>query len=82
MNVLYGLYRADEGEIELDGEVQHFTGPGDAMAAGIGMVRRSGPGVWYGAAGSRPRACLDTEKGGRRNRRPPSVVERGGDQPR
>ena len=40
MNVLYGLYRADEGEIELDGEVQHFTGPGDAMAAGIGMVHQ------------------------------------------
>ncbi|MEN3272406.1 MAG: ral nucleoside transport system ATP-binding protein, partial [Actinomycetota bacterium] len=24
MNVLYGLYQADEGEIELDGVVQHF----------------------------------------------------------
>jgi general nucleoside transport system ATP-binding protein len=40
MNVLYGLYRADGGEIELDGKVQHFTGPGDAMAAGIGMVHQ------------------------------------------
>ncbi|MFA6576304.1 MAG: ABC transporter ATP-binding protein [Nocardioides sp.] len=40
MNVLYGLYPADEGEIVLDGEVQHFTGPGDAMAAGIGMVHQ------------------------------------------
>ncbi len=40
MNVLYGLYQADEGEIELDGEVQHFAGPGDAMAAGIGMVHQ------------------------------------------
>jgi general nucleoside transport system ATP-binding protein len=40
MNVLYGLYRADEGEILLDDEVQHFTGPGDAMAAGIGMVHQ------------------------------------------
>ncbi len=40
MNVLYGLYKADEGEIELDGKVQHFTGPGDAMAAGIGMVHQ------------------------------------------
>jgi ABC-type uncharacterized transport system ATPase subunit len=40
MNVLYGLYKADEGEIEIDGEVQHFTGPGDAMAAGIGMVHQ------------------------------------------
>lgn len=40
MNVLYGLYQADEGEIVLDGVVQHFRGPGDAMAAGIGMVHQ------------------------------------------
>lgn len=40
MNVLYGLYQADEGEIVLDGEVQHFSGPGDAMRAGIGMVHQ------------------------------------------
>src|ERR687898_4494 len=40
MNVLYGLYRADEGEILLDDQVQHFTGPGDAIAAGIGMVHQ------------------------------------------
>ncbi|HAN24506.1 MAG TPA: heme ABC transporter ATP-binding protein, partial [Microbacterium ginsengisoli] len=40
MNVLYGLYQADEGEILLDDEVQHFRGPGDAMRAGIGMVHQ------------------------------------------
>ncbi|GAA4061499.1 ABC transporter ATP-binding protein [Agromyces indicus] len=40
MNVLYGLYQADEGEIALDGRVQHFDGPGDAMRAGIGMVHQ------------------------------------------
>ncbi|MFB8386130.1 ABC transporter ATP-binding protein [Microbacterium sp. NPDC055910] len=40
MNVLYGLYQADEGEILLDDVVQHFRGPGDAMAAGIGMVHQ------------------------------------------
>ncbi|HEU4848853.1 MAG TPA: ABC transporter ATP-binding protein [Terrimesophilobacter sp.] len=40
MNVLYGLYQADEGEILLDDKVQHFAGPGDAMAAGIGMVHQ------------------------------------------
>jgi simple sugar transport system ATP-binding protein len=40
MNVLYGLYQADEGQILLDDEVQHFSGPGDAMAAGIGMVHQ------------------------------------------
>ena len=40
MNVLYGLYRADEGEIVIDGVVQHFTSPRDAIAAGIGMVHQ------------------------------------------
>lgn len=40
MNVLYGLYTADEGEVLLDGRPQHFRGPGDAMAAGIGMVHQ------------------------------------------
>ena len=40
MNVLYGLYKADAGEILLDDKVQKFSGPGDAMAAGIGMVHQ------------------------------------------
>jgi simple sugar transport system ATP-binding protein len=40
MNVLYGLYQADEGEILLDDKVQKFAGPGQAMAAGIGMVHQ------------------------------------------
>jgi simple sugar transport system ATP-binding protein len=40
MNVLYGLYQADSGEILLNEEVQHFAGPGDAMRAGIGMVHQ------------------------------------------
>jgi general nucleoside transport system ATP-binding protein len=40
MNVLYGLYHPDEGEILVDGEPVRFAGPGDAMAAGIGMVHQ------------------------------------------
>ncbi|GAA1470105.1 ABC transporter ATP-binding protein [Microbacterium thalassium] len=40
MNVLYGLYRADEGTILLDDHPQNFAGPGDAMRAGIGMVHQ------------------------------------------
>jgi len=40
MNVLYGLYQADAGQILLDDQVQHFAGPGDAMRAGIGMVHQ------------------------------------------
>ncbi|WP_167051099.1 ABC transporter ATP-binding protein [Salinibacterium sp. ZJ77] len=40
MNVLFGLYQPDAGEILLDDEVRHFSGPGEAMAAGIGMVHQ------------------------------------------
>ncbi len=40
MNVLFGLYQPDEGEILLDDEPRHFSGPGQAMAAGIGMVHQ------------------------------------------
>jgi len=40
MNILYGLYSADEGEILVDGAVVKFDDPGDAIAAGIGMVHQ------------------------------------------
>jgi len=40
MNVLSGLYQADDGEILLDDEPQHFSGPGEAARAGIGMVHQ------------------------------------------
>ncbi|MCB2411697.1 ABC transporter ATP-binding protein [Demequina sp. TTPB684] len=40
MNVLFGLYDADGGEILVDDKVVHFAGPGDAMRAGIGMVHQ------------------------------------------
>ena len=40
MNVLYGLHQPDEGEILIDGKPVHFNGPGDAVAAGIGMVHQ------------------------------------------
>jgi general nucleoside transport system ATP-binding protein len=40
MNVLYGLYHPDEGEILVDGVPVAFSGPGDAMRAGIGMVHQ------------------------------------------
>ena len=40
MNVLYGLYQPDGGEILLDDRAVAFSGPGDAMAAGIGMVHQ------------------------------------------
>ena len=40
MNMLYGLLPIDEGEIVIDGTVQHFASPRDAMRAGIGMVHQ------------------------------------------
>jgi len=40
MNVLYGLLQPDEGQILIDDKPVKFAGPGDAMAAGIGMVHQ------------------------------------------
>ena len=40
MNVLYGLYQADGGEVLIDDGPVTFSGPGDAVAAGIGMVHQ------------------------------------------
>ena len=40
MNVLYGLYDPDDGQILLDDRPVDFAGPGDAVRAGIGMVHQ------------------------------------------
>jgi simple sugar transport system ATP-binding protein len=40
MNVLYGLYRPDEGEILLNGKPVTFSSAKDAIRAGIGMVHQ------------------------------------------
>lgn len=40
MNIMYGLYTPTSGEVLIDGTPQHFSGPGDAIAAGIGMVHQ------------------------------------------
>jgi simple sugar transport system ATP-binding protein len=40
MNVLAGLYSADEGEIRVDGRPVAFRSPRDAFASGIGMVHQ------------------------------------------
>lgn len=40
MNILYGLYSQTSGDVSIDGVVQNFAGPGDAIAAGIGMVHQ------------------------------------------
>ncbi|HEB66213.1 MAG TPA: ABC transporter ATP-binding protein [Chloroflexi bacterium] len=40
MNVLSGLYRADEGQIFVNGQLVEFRSPRDAIRAGIGMVHQ------------------------------------------
>ena len=40
MNILYGLYHADEGKILVDDVPTRFESPGDAIAAGLGMVHQ------------------------------------------
>jgi len=40
MSILYGLYRADAGEIRVDGRAVRIDNPRDAIAHGIGMVHQ------------------------------------------
>ncbi|HMZ08988.1 MAG TPA: ABC transporter ATP-binding protein [Anaerolineales bacterium] len=40
MNILYGLYKPDEGSIHVRGKEVSIHGPNDAIAQGIGMVHQ------------------------------------------
>ena len=40
MNILYGLYQQEEGEIFIKGEKQDITSPTRAISWGIGMVHQ------------------------------------------
>lgn len=40
MNVLYGLYQPDSGEIKINGQLTQITSPHDAIGKGIGMVHQ------------------------------------------
>ncbi|HEX6305593.1 MAG TPA: ABC transporter ATP-binding protein [Anaerolineales bacterium] len=40
MNILYGLYAPDEGEIYIRGERKEIHSPNDAIDAGVGMVHQ------------------------------------------
>ncbi len=40
MNILYGLYKPDEGQIFVRGKAVDIKGPNDAIAQGIGMVHQ------------------------------------------
>ena len=41
MNILYGLYTMDEGEIELQGKKVHIRNSADAIGLGLGMVHQA-----------------------------------------
>ncbi|MEG1682701.1 MAG: ABC transporter ATP-binding protein [Oscillospiraceae bacterium] len=40
MNVLYGLYRPEEGTVEINGKVEEITSPVKAISLGLGMVHQ------------------------------------------
>ena len=40
MRIAYGFYKADSGEILIDGKVQNISTPHDAIALGVGMVHQ------------------------------------------
>ena len=40
MNVLYGLYRQEEGDIYINGKKEEISSPVKAMSLGIGMVHQ------------------------------------------
>jgi len=40
MNILYGLYTPDQGEVFVDGKPLQLSSPADSIAAGIGMVHQ------------------------------------------
>ncbi|WP_424217108.1 ABC transporter ATP-binding protein (plasmid) [Streptomyces sp. BI20] len=41
MSILYGMLRPDAGTVRVDGREVAFANPGEAMAAGLGMVHQS-----------------------------------------
>ncbi len=40
MKILYGFYRADQGEIRIDGVLREIRSPQDSIALGLGMVHQ------------------------------------------
>src|SRR4029077_8432856 len=74
MNILYGLYHPDEGEIRVNGATVKFESPSDAIRAGIGMVHQHfmlipvftvADNVMLGAELTRPFGLLDRRSAGR-----------------
>jgi len=77
MNILYGLYRADAGQIYLNGQEVHIATPSDAIAHGIGMVHQHfmlvpvftvTENIMLGVESTRYGFFLNREQGGQRIR--------------
>lgn len=75
MNILYGLYQPDEGEILVNGRPVQIHSPRDAIAAGIGMVHQHfmlvpvftvTENVMLGDEQTRPGGFLDREAAAKR----------------
>ncbi len=77
MNILYGLYKPDEGEIFVNGQPFQVRSPSDAIARGIGMVHQHfmlipvftvTENVMLGDEPLKPGGFLDREKAAQRIR--------------
>ncbi|MEN4011258.1 MAG: ABC transporter ATP-binding protein [Bellilinea sp.] len=77
MNILYGLYKPDEGKIFVNGQLFEVHSPSDAIARGIGMVHQHfmlipvftvTENVMLGDETLKPGGFLDREKAARRIR--------------
>jgi general nucleoside transport system ATP-binding protein len=77
MNILYGLYQPDEGEILIDGQPVKIHSPSDAISRGIGMVHQHfmlvpvftvTENVMLGEEALKPGGFLDREKAAQRIR--------------
>lgn len=77
MNILYGLYQQDEGEIIVKGKKVVISSPSDAIAAGVGMVHQHfmlipvftvTENVMLGSEYLRPAGLLDRRKAAARVR--------------
>ncbi len=77
MNILYGLYKPDEGEIFVNGQPFEVHSPSDAIARGIGMVHQHfmlipvftvTENVMLGDETLKPGGFLDREKAAQRIR--------------
>ena len=76
MNILYGLYSQDEGQVFLNGQEVEINEPTDAIQLGIGMVHQHLPDRCAYRAGPRDRDCDPfCTRAGRRHTRLHDLVD-------